>query len=137
MGMAHYTCFADIVEERFVKNICKKEYMHFIKCTNEANLDLDEFAVIASTQDLEGELEVAAALEEDIENKIIESLNNLVKALKKDTNWLELSLNYHEAEDLSDDIDGVVWQVEGVYQLTPAGEKYKDKIVRKFWTTFG
>ena len=44
---------------------------------------------------------------------------------------------HKEREDRGDEVDGVFWKVEGVYVLSPAGEKYKDKINRAFWTEFG
>lgn len=41
---------------------------------------------------------------------------------------------YMEDHDIE---EGVHWQVEGVYQLTPAAEKIKDDIRDVMWTVYG
>ena len=52
---------------------------------------------------------------------------------------LGLEINYHDEEigDRYDDVRGIFWSVDGVYQYSEAGEKYKDKISRSFYVSYG
>ena len=53
---------------------------------------------------------------------------------------LELSIGYHDAAqdgDRYDEVNGVFWAVDGLYQLSPAGRKFGTKVRRKFFVTFG
>ena len=52
---------------------------------------------------------------------------------------LGLEISYHDEEsgDRDDDVSGIFWSVDGVYQYTEAGDKYKDRISRCFYVTYG
>jgi hypothetical protein len=52
---------------------------------------------------------------------------------------LGLEISYHDEEigDRYDDVRGIFWSVDGVYQYSEAGEKYKDKISRSFYVSYG
>ena len=62
----------------------------------------------------------------------------LRKAFEEKTG-LEIGVFYHDRDegDRYDDFFGRAWWVDGVYQYTPAGEKYKSKITRKSFVTYG
>lgn len=136
MGMGNYAAFAEVIEEKFVKEMCPETFQELIEVLNEVeNMTINELA--SSTQyrdDLIGELSTKCSEEEA--EKIVKAYEALCKDFEKKTG-LTLYLNYHDAEDRGDEVDGMFWCVDGVYQYTPAGEKHKDKIERKFWTTFG
>ena len=52
---------------------------------------------------------------------------------------LGLEIGYHDEEsgDRYDEVNGIFWSVDGVYQYTEAGDKYKDRISRCFYVTYG
>lgn len=52
---------------------------------------------------------------------------------------LELYLDYHDPDDgdMYDEVNGVMWCVDGVYQLTEAGKIHHKQIQRKGWVSFG
>jgi hypothetical protein len=52
---------------------------------------------------------------------------------------LYLEIGFHDSEngDTYDEVNGIFWNVGGVYRYTEAGEKYKDKIIRSFYVTYG
>ena len=68
-------------------------------------------------------------------------INNLFKAFHKKTD-LVLYLDYYNEEDGGrydnpGDKDGCLFCVDGMVQLTPAGEKFKDIVSERKWTQFG
>jgi hypothetical protein len=72
------------------------------------------------------------------DKKVAELYAKLLDTFNKNTG-LELFLCYHDEDDgdVYDEINGHFWHVEGVYQMTEAGEKFHDVIERKFYVTFG
>lgn len=136
MGMGNYAAFAEVITEDFVKEISPEKFQELIEVLNEVDdMTLNELA--SSSQygnDLVGELNTKCSEEEA--QKIVNAYESLCEDFEKKTG-LSLYLNYHDAEDRGDEVDGMFWCVDGVYQYSPAGEKYKEKIERKFWTTFG
>jgi hypothetical protein len=125
MGMGNYAQYADVVEESFVREVCPVEFHRLIECLDQDNFSMEELAKAISTQQ-----------NEEIPGKSRIAYVCLCGAFQAVTN-LELSIAFHIAEDRGDEVDGVFWCVDGVYDYTPAGTKYKDKIQQKTWTVFG
>ena len=73
---------------------------------------------------------------EEEQNKLKKMYRDLVSAFNRKTG-LALYVVYANAEDRGDELDGGSFAVENVYQYTPAGKKYKDKIIKKCWNIFG
>jgi len=121
--MGYMSSQTDTIEGESIRKLCRKEYDTFVKVAGD---DIDIFARQVSYDDLDDD-KVAAALEA------------LQKAFEKKTK-LKLFLNYHDLEeegDRYDDVDGLFWEVVGMWQLSPAGKKYKRLISRKSYVTFG
>jgi hypothetical protein len=62
------------------------------------------------------------------------------RATSASDSHLDLRISYHDAEEHGsryDEIGGVFWHVEGLYQLSPAGLKFQDRVQRKSFVTFG
>ena len=141
MGMGNYPCFANVVEESFVKELCPNELDALRVALDEADYDIGGLAYNAQLGgDLEGELGVE--LNDDAKvSAIIEAYDALrmafTKATEVDGNGLTLDLMYHNKEDRGDEVDGHFWVVDDTHQLSPAGEKFKDKWERKGWTVYG
>jgi len=129
MGMGNYPDYADTVAGDFVKEICPEEYHNFHQKLGELDIPFDDFCdYIFSENEL--------TLEENEQEALDQCYDALSDAFN-DKTGLELYVVYHNAEDRGDELDGGSWAVTGVYQLTPAGEKYKNKIYRKCWTYYG
>jgi len=136
MGMGNYAAFAEVVSKGFVEKISPEKFQNLIEALDEVeNMSMEELAICAQYQeDIFGEL-ITKCSEEDAK-KIYDAYNDLCMDFAEKTD-LSLYLMYHNAEDRGDEVNGAFWCVEGVYTYTPAGEKYKNEIGRKFWTNFG
>ena len=134
MGMGNYECHADTVTDDFVKEICHEEMRELEIALTASDYSLEELGACNDSGDFEEQ--IRGALDEDFVTIIIASYENLCKVFQEKTG-LELSIKYHNKEDRGDEVDGMFWEVDGVYIFSPAGEKYKDKIERKFWTVYG
>jgi hypothetical protein len=109
------------------------EFDEFITALDENNIDLEAFA--ASTE--EADLETNSSCTKEQAQAVTEVFGKLAEAFNKATGGLELGLQFHEADDRGDEVDGVFWTVEGVYVLSTAGKIHQDKIQRKSWTVYG
>jgi len=127
MSMGFGANYADVVEVTFIQETCKKEYITLIETLNDTRTDM---GTVAEEIQLDGKAS---------ESSIQKAYLALTKAFKKKTGLI-LSVGYHSIEDNGDrydEIDGVYWSVEEVWQLTPAGKKYQTRITRQFYVTFG
>jgi hypothetical protein len=129
MGMGYGSCYADCVKQGFVKRTCPKEFKAFIKAIDD-DKDVD-FDFVANRLNFEPT--------DEVPEPVLTVYGKLIEAFKKATG-LDLRLSFHNSEDEGDrydDINGAYWWVNGVYQLTPAGEKYKKHITRSNFVIFG
>ena len=133
--MSTYPCWADTVDDEFIKETCPNEYEALIEVLKKYERGLDDLGDAGVSGDMEAGLE-EMGLEDSETGPICDAYDALTIAFKKATE-LELDIQFHQAEDRGDDVDGYFWVVEGVYVLSPAGKKYKDKIERKGWTVWG
>ena len=133
MGMGNYAQFADTVSDKFVRETCPEEINVLQEYLNKHDITWEALGDAGNYNDVEGELAINF---EEAAIEINNAYDKLCKAFKEKTG-LELFARYHNGEDRGDDVDGFFWSVEGAYILSPEGEKYKDKIERKFWTIFG
>lgn len=126
MGMGHFANYADTVEQLFVEEVCGLELGAFLGALKTAGVELEHFA--RDNEYGEG----------DWGDEVDQAYCELVENFEKATG-LTLSVEYHSENDGDryDDVTGVYWEVSGVYQRTPAGEKYAAKITRAFFVTFG
>lgn len=127
MGMGYAACFADVVEQDFVKDTCPQEYEAFVQALENKDIGLDEFS--QTWRDY-------SSKEEQSEH--FRAYQTLCDTFKQITG-LELYLDYHDSDngDRYDDINGVMWCLDGVYQFTKAGRKHQKSIQRKFWVSLG
>jgi len=134
MGMGSYANYADTVTGVFVTETCPDEMAGLLKVLAENDYNLDRLAMSATDGDVQGELEVD--LDEDVALLVLNTYDGLAMAFLKATG-LDLNIRYKDHEDRGDEVDGVFWEVDGVYERTTAGKKYEKQIERKFWTNFG
>ena len=84
---------------------------------------------------------MAEEIVEDIFQEYDKLVTNLKKSFNKKTK-LTLYFDSYDEEggdryDNPGDKDGCIFCVDGMVQLTPAGEKFKDIISERKWTQFG
>lgn len=138
MSSSHFAAYEDCVEISFVKETCPDEFHALETFLNDHKSGLDEFMM---NMGMGGE-QLPDIFDEngDYNEGIDETCQKLWEALKamfKIKTGLELRCTFFQAEERSDELDGASFCVDEVYQYTLAGEKYKDKITRKTWCTFG
>ena len=129
--MGTYACRADIIDIDFVREICPKELDEFLYTLDKCDVSFDEFCSCTAC----GHDEIGNA--DDVQVELIDAQYDALKCVFEKETDLELDVVFHSAEDRGDELDGGSFAVGGVYQLTPAGEKYKDKIIEKSWTVWG
>ena len=138
MGMETSACHADTVTDDFINEICPDEYAALAKILIANKSNLANFAMcVTDGGDIEGELSMSFDDDYDVVKALIDAYDKLCMTFQDKTQGLELSIRHHDKESRGDEVDGVFWQVEGVYVLSEAGKLHKDSIERKFWTTWG
>ena len=128
MRMGYAAAYADVITEDTIKKFCPKELELFMGCIDRCKLDLDEFARNADYSDMG-----------KYDKDLVKAYENLCEAFKKETG-LEIGLAYHDSGDEGDrydDIDGIYWWVNGMYELTKAGKKMEKFVERKTFVQFG
>jgi hypothetical protein len=107
-----------------------------------------EIAAIESHESFEdwGSLARGLWLDEENFKDFVPLVKKLEKSFKAATTTkssnLKLYLTYYDEEngDRYDEVvhsDGCIFEVDNVYQLTPAGKKFKEKLHRNNFVTFG
>ncbi len=127
MSMSNYANRAIVVNENFVKETCKEEFKVFMSRLEEEKMSLEELAQNILYDDgvnSEGELWKAyVAVCEKFGEKTL----------------LPLFLDYHEAEETGDEVDGAFWALseEDVYVLTPSAKAIEGKFEVVNFVTWG
>jgi len=128
MSMGYCGSKVNTISEENIKKFCQEKYDNLISFIHEVELDLEEFARNARNGDLES-----------YDDKIKNAYKELQKDFQ-DKTGLEIYIGYHNSEeegDKYDEVDGIFWEVIGVYKYTPAGKKMKDYIEEKSYVVFG
>ena len=100
-------------------------------------VSLNDLALAQAQEDAVSESEAACQAIDDALERLCRAFQ---EATKVGESCLELELFYYSSTDGSryDELhEGANWLVDGMQQFTPAGEKFKDRIHWKGWTTFG
>ena len=130
MGMGNYACGADTIDFDFLREVCPKELDEFQLTLDKVDASFDDFCTAKMYED-----QIEHLSEE--ENDLVDAVYDALKCEFEKQTELELDVTYHDGEDRGDELDGGTFIVDGVYQLTPAGEKYQKYITKKTWTVFG
>lgn len=145
MGMGYFSNYADVMEESYLHKLCPKEYTNFKNALASYKWELEDWAKYlndVTELDLPDNLTEEGAFKEAIkftERCWSDLRNAFCKATAIGKSNLYIDLDYHSPEDGDryDDVSGAFFVVGGVYELTPAGKKFKNAINRKFYVTFG
>lgn len=158
MGMGYGSNFADVIDFKDVKRLCPAEAKALVKTLKKYGVSMDDLAQTFRCEEPELEtLETAisAAAPDDLDNDayglyeeegirtISQALETLKAAFARATavgkSHLDLCIGHHDPDDGDryDEVKGAFWSVDGLYQLSPAGQKFGNKVQRKFFVTFG
>ena len=131
--------WADVVQEELLIQICPQELKEFNAALLEADISEWEFHQTW----LSGEKSSSEQKSEDgnvnQNDNPYRALQALIDMFRTKTGGLELDILFHDTEDGDryDEVEGLFFTASGVYQYTPAGEKFKQFIERKGWVDFG
>ncbi len=125
MSMGHAAAYADIIEEKDLVTIgnCGKLLKKLKKLSDDALFNL--------VNEVEfGDPKLCL--------QCVKVLNAIHREFNKVTG-LTLNLGYHDPDDGDryDEVEGIYWSVDGMYQLSRAGKKYNKIVERKFFVNFG
>lgn len=161
MGMGFSGAYADKVSTEFVNTICPDELAELRRILQKYNLTFEAFARAFMWE--EPDVELAFEHHEtplddpqfdnpdfdwdDYYERAKTGIGTAWETLRKDFKTLttvdgeglDLLVVYHGEEDGDryDNVQGAFFCVEGVYQLSPAGRKFKDQIERVHYVNFG
>ena len=127
MGMGYGANFADTISVVSIRLFCEKELNAFLKAIEDEALTLEDVARELS-------------YEESDNPDIQRAYEKLQEAFDNATGGMGLFLEYHDSEgggDRYDDVDGVYWSLNNVYEMTEVAKAIKGHIHRKFFVTFG
>jgi len=138
MASGMCACWADVVQEELLQQLCPEEFKRFTNTLLEMEVSQGEFFHDWRS----GEDSKAAGkniLAADQIEEPFQSLLVLMEAFKLKSGGLELDICFHDPEngDRYDEVAGLFYIVSGVFQYTPSGDKYKQFIERKGWVEYG
>lgn len=162
MGMGSYAVGSFVIEYKDLKKICpveikvveKQKYFENIGwgtigqwlTSNDAdNLKDELYGCVENDRDMPKLISGLKTTIDEIVDGIVEdyeiAISNLENSFNKNTG-LTLYFDSYDEEggdryDNPGDKDGCIFCVDGMVQLTPAGEKFKDIITERKWTQFG
>ena len=149
MGMGSYAVSSYVIPYDELKKICPDE---IAAIENEKYFDVTGWGTIAkwlTWDDPDNFKDEIYFMNEGIDDDTVEKyveiydkhIINLTKAFNEKTGLTLYFDNYDEDSgdryDEPGDEEGCVFCVNGMVQLTPAGEKYKDIITERRWTQYG
>jgi len=147
MGMGFGANYADVISADTVARLCPGEYTALQVKLETVELDWENFgrACQFEGQELDSLFSDLDGYDdrETIADGILESYHALQKAFEAATetngSHLRLFASHHDHDDGDryDDVQGFFWCVSGNYQLSPAGERFKEEIERQFFVSFG
>ena len=153
MGMGSFAVNSFVIEYDNLKNICPDEIAAIENeeyFTDTGWESLARWLAFDDPEQMKDDLidaidgdDVTETEEQSVEiiNKYDAHITNLKNAFEKKTG-LTLYFDHYDMDggdryDNPNDKDGCIFCVDGMMQLTPAGEKYKDIVTERRWTQFG
>jgi len=105
------------------------------------DIDVLVDAILDNYYDEDQDDEYNQKIAEETSRLYVNHINNLQNAFNEKTG-LTLYFDHYDEDggdryDNPNDKDGCIFCVDGMVQLTPAGEKYKDIITERRWTQYG
>lgn len=124
--------YADVLNTELLDKICPEEYKKFKDLLSELEISESEFCYIIYDTDDNG-----AVIYGNTPEEITHQALNELKSTFYNITGLILDINYHDSDNLYDDVNGLFFTVDKVWELTKAGEKYHNYITKQGWVRFG
>ena len=162
MGMGSYAVGSFVIEYKDLKKICPTEIKVIEKQKYFKNIGWDSLSRWLSWDDpdyifdilydcVENDKSMSKLIsglktsEDEIIDGIFQDYENVVTDFKNAFNkktGLTLYFDHYDSEggdryDNPGDKDGCIFCVDGMVQLTPAGQKFKDIVTERKWTQYG
>lgn len=152
MASGHSANYADVIPQELVQELCPVEWADLVELLASHDLELETLGKAckfdgSEEDEMRSDVSGLCATEAEDEQLIQDLLASwrrlqaaFAKATAVDGAGLELFLGHHSQHDdgdCYDEVDGVFFAVGGMYQLTPAGTKFADRIERKFFVAYG
>jgi hypothetical protein len=142
MGMGFAAACADVFPTDEVRELCPDEYAALVVAARIAvdgedegdDSEADAFYLQRAAGDLQYE-----GGERNVSEGVGEAWRVLCAKFEAATG-LELSIGFHDSENdgsTYDEVEGLYFAVDGMYQLSPAGERWKDVVERRHFVNFG
>ena len=131
MSTGYGANYADTISNDNLNEIVKDNVTILMATLEKEDSSLDEFG-----QDVEQECD---NVEYELFKKAEKIYHKIQKEFHKNTG-LEVYLGFHSVYDNGDcydDVDGVFWYVEGMYQLSLKGKKISSIVSRSMFVTYG
>lgn len=142
MGMGTFAVNSFVIEYDDLKKICPNE----IKAI-EKEKDFKEIGWrnIGRWQTWDDPDHITCMFDDEVSEELLQTYDKLITDLKRSFNKkTKLTLYFDSYDEESGDRydnpgnkDGCIFCVDGMVQLTPAGEKYKDIVTPRRWTQYG
>ena len=126
MGMGVAPCQTVTVTTEALKQVVPNEYKRFADICIQAEIDLETVCYIEEIYALRDGEEFEC--ENDVTSKdVVKVYEALCEAFS--TTGLSLNINHINEDEGGryDDVEGLFWEVSGVYQLTPEAKAFKEK----------
>lgn len=137
MGMGYSGCHAATISSESLAELCPETWGRFQADLDRLDRQLDDFAMcvawgsFGSSWD-ELTVEVLTRAWEAVQEEFAE-------VTRVGNSHLTVSLKYHDSDNGSryDEVSGGFFEVDGHKQLSPAGERFKDRIQEVSWAEYG
>ena len=132
-------CWADVVREELLEQLCPNELQEFKESLLASDIAEGEFYQEWRSKGSTPPEKEPVTESEQSNYAPYRALQNLIEVFKVKTGGLELDICYHDLEngDCYDEVSGLFFTVRGVFQYTPAGQRFKQFIERQGWVEFG
>ncbi len=142
MGMGSFAVGSFVIEYKDLKKICPDEIKAIEKEKNFKEIGWGNIGRWLAWDDPDN---ITCIFDDEVAEELLQTYDKLITNLKNTFNKktkLTLYFDSYDEEggdryDNPGDKDGCIFCVEGMVQLTPAGEKFKDIISERKWTQFG
>ncbi len=148
MGMGSFAVGSFVIEYKDLKKICPDEIKAIEKAKYFKNVgwyNIGRWLAWDSAEEVMEPIYECVNDDERATEQIFEQYESLIQSLKDTFNkktGLTLYFDSYDEEggdryDNPGDKDGCIFCVDGMVQLTPAGEKFKHIISERKWTQYG
>lgn len=130
MSMGYSANFADVIDDKHVKELCPAEHKALMDAIEASGEDLEAFAADAQSDDFRDEFT----------DGVIALYKALCEAFEKATGGATLELAHHDSDnngDRYDDVDGAFWSVGGLTRPTEAAKFLGKRVEGKSWVVCG